>query len=118
MAQWCNLLTLQPEQSGGVGSVPGGAPPFERCDKRSRTRLAFSYFCDPSASRKKTGALPSLSPLHIDASKGLTHPKAYKSHCCKTESFFMILGLFLRFLRGLSQQEPSQFQQVSRYQSS
>ena len=29
VAQWCNPLTLQPEQSGGVGSIPGRAPPLE-----------------------------------------------------------------------------------------
>ena len=33
VAPWCNPLTLQPEQSGGVGSNPGRAPPLERCDK-------------------------------------------------------------------------------------
>ena len=46
--QWCNPLTLQPEQSGGV-------PPLERHDKGSRTRLALSYFCNSSA----TSPLPS-----------------------------------------------------------
>ena len=30
--QWCNLLTMQPEQSSGVGSKLGRAPPFERHD--------------------------------------------------------------------------------------
>ena len=34
--QWCNPLTLQPEQSGGVGSIPGKNPPFERHDMGSR----------------------------------------------------------------------------------
>ena len=34
VAQWCNPLTLQPEQSGGVGSKSGRAPPpVERHDK-------------------------------------------------------------------------------------
>ena len=33
VAQWCNPLTLQSEQSGGVGSIPGGTPPLERHDK-------------------------------------------------------------------------------------
>ena len=33
VAQWCNPLTFQPEQSGGVGSIPGRAPPLERHDK-------------------------------------------------------------------------------------
>ena len=37
VAPWCNPLTLQPEQSGGVGSSPGRAPPLERHDKGSRT---------------------------------------------------------------------------------
>ena len=48
---WCNPLTLQPEQSGGVGSNPGRAPPLERHDKGSRTRLGLLYFSDPSAWR-------------------------------------------------------------------
>ena len=51
VAQWCNPLTLQPEQSGGVGSSPGRAPLLERHDKGSRTRLGLLYFCDPSAWR-------------------------------------------------------------------
>ena len=51
LAQWCNSLTLQPEQSGGVGSRRGRASPLERHDKGSRTRLALSYLCDPSAWR-------------------------------------------------------------------
>ena len=25
MAQWCNPLTVQPEKSGGMGSIPGRA---------------------------------------------------------------------------------------------
>ena len=51
MAPCCNLLTLQPEQSGGWGSNPTST--FERHDKGSRTRLALSYFCDRSAWRRK-----------------------------------------------------------------
>ena len=51
VAPWCNPLTLQPEQSGGVGSNPGRAPPFERHDKGVRTRLGLLYFCDLSAWR-------------------------------------------------------------------
>ena len=51
VAPWCNPLTLQPEQSAGVGSSPGRAPPLERHDKGSRTRLGLLYFCDPSAWR-------------------------------------------------------------------
>ena len=37
LVQWCNPLTLQPEQSGGVGSKPGRAPPLERHDMWLRT---------------------------------------------------------------------------------
>ena len=51
VAQWCNPLTLQSEQSGGVASIPGRAPPLERHDKGSRTRLVLRYICDPSARR-------------------------------------------------------------------
>ena len=32
MAQWRNPLTLKPEQSCGVGSIPGRTPPLERHD--------------------------------------------------------------------------------------
>ena len=35
VAQWCNPLTLQSEQSGGVGLIPDRAPPLERHDKES-----------------------------------------------------------------------------------
>ena len=33
VAQWCNSLTLKPEQSGGVGSRRDRASPLERHDK-------------------------------------------------------------------------------------
>ena len=39
--KWCNPLTpltLQPEQSGGQGSIPDGVPPLERHDNGSRAR--------------------------------------------------------------------------------
>ena len=49
VAPWCNHLTLQPEQSDGVGSIPGRTPPHECHDKGSRTRLGLLYFCDPCA---------------------------------------------------------------------
>ena len=42
-------LALLPEQSGGMGSIPGKAPPLEHHDKGSRTPLGLFYFCDPSA---------------------------------------------------------------------
>ena len=51
VAPWCNPLILQPEQSGGVGSKPGRAPPIERRDKGSQSRLGLLYLCDPSAWR-------------------------------------------------------------------
>ena len=51
VAQWCTPLALKPEKSGGVGSSPGKAPPLERHEKGSRTRLGLLYFCDPSAWR-------------------------------------------------------------------
>ena len=47
MAPWWNPLTLQSEQSGGVGSNPGRAPPLERHDNGSRARLGLLYFCTP-----------------------------------------------------------------------
>ena len=49
ITQWCNPLTLQPEQSGRDGSIPGSAPPLDCHDKGSRTRLGQLYFCDSSA---------------------------------------------------------------------
>ena len=49
VAPCCNPLTLQPEQSGRRGSNPTST--FEHHDKGLRTRLALSYFCDPSAWR-------------------------------------------------------------------
>ena len=36
VAPWCDPLTLQPEQSGGVSSIPGRTPPLECHDKRSQ----------------------------------------------------------------------------------
>ena len=49
VALWYYPLTLQPEQSGGVGLNPGRAPPLERHNKGLRTPLGLLYFCDPSA---------------------------------------------------------------------
>ena len=48
MALWCNPLTLQPEQSGGVGSSLGRAPTLERHDKGSdliRSALFLRSLC-------------------------------------------------------------------------
>ena len=39
VAQWCIPLTLQSDQSGGVGSIPGRTPSLERHDKGSWTAL-------------------------------------------------------------------------------
>ena len=50
MAQWYNLLTLHPEQSGSVGSILERAPPLESYEKGLRTGLTPGYLCDPSAS--------------------------------------------------------------------
>ena len=38
VAHWCNPLTLRPDQSGGVGSIPGRTLALERYDKGPRTR--------------------------------------------------------------------------------
>ena len=47
-------LTLQPEESGRVGSIPGWAPPLERHDKRLvLARLALSYIAIPALGAKK-----------------------------------------------------------------
>ena len=37
VAQWCNPLTLKPEQSGGVGSRRDRASPLEHHDEGSLT---------------------------------------------------------------------------------
>ena len=40
----CNPLTLQPEQSGGMGSIPNSkTPPLEHHDKGLRTQLVLNY---------------------------------------------------------------------------
>ena len=49
VALWCNPLTLQPEQSGGVGSKPSRVPPLELHEKGSQTHLALSCCFDPRA---------------------------------------------------------------------
>ena len=51
MAKWCNPLTLQPEQSGGQGSITGRVPPLERHDKGCRLDYVFL-----------TSAIPVLGP--------------------------------------------------------
>ena len=38
----CNSLTLKPEQSGVLGSIPGRTPPLERHDKGSRTQFSVA----------------------------------------------------------------------------
>ena len=61
MAQWCKPPYLKPQQSGGVGLIPGRTPPLGGHDKGSPTpplgpydkgswtQLSLLYFCDPSA---------------------------------------------------------------------
>ena len=44
MAQWWNPLTLQPEQSGGVGSMPRRALSLEHHDKGSHTKGKLLIF--------------------------------------------------------------------------
>ena len=51
VAEWCNPLTLQPEQSGGQSSIPGRPSPLERHDNGSRFLLGLLYFHDPSTWR-------------------------------------------------------------------
>ena len=52
--QWCNHLTLKPEQSGVMVSIPCRTPPLKRHDKGSQTRLGLFSFFDPSTWRGKT----------------------------------------------------------------
>ena len=42
VAPWCNPLTLQPEQVGGVGSIPDRTPPLERHDNGSSIGFALA----------------------------------------------------------------------------
>ena len=44
MQSFPNPLTLQPEQSGGVGPTSGTALPLERYDTRSWTRSGLLYY--------------------------------------------------------------------------
>ena len=63
MAQWCNPLTLQPEQSGEVGSRRGRASPLERHDKGSQTQLALGAkpATSPSSSSSSSSYLITIS---------------------------------------------------------
>ena len=64
-APWCNPLTLQPEQSGEVGSNPG-APTLECHDKGSRTRLVRSaLFLRSQRLALKNATSPSPLPQRI-----------------------------------------------------
>ena len=64
MAPWCNPLTLQPNQSGGMGSIPGRTPPHERLDKGSQTRLGLLYFCVPAlGTENRNFTFTSPSPM-------------------------------------------------------
>ena len=47
-------LTLQPEQLGGVGSIPGRTQPLEHHDNGSRTRLGLPFL------RSKNAPSPSM----------------------------------------------------------
>ena len=63
VAQWCNPLTLQPEQSGGVGSSPGRAPPLERHDKGSADSIRSALFVRSQRLALKNATSPSPSPI-------------------------------------------------------
>ena len=58
--QWCNHVNLQPEQSGGQGSLPCRAPPLEHRDKQKQTGLSLLNFGNPRAGNKMA---TSPSPL-------------------------------------------------------
>ena len=51
VVQWCIPVTLQLEQSGGQGSIPGRLPPLDCHDKGLWTPMTISDFCDPSNGR-------------------------------------------------------------------
>ena len=76
VAQWCNHPALKPEQSGGLGSIPGKTPPLHRHDKgvadpirsalflRSQ-RLANRNFTSPSPFQFSFPSHASCSQCHI-----------------------------------------------------
>ena len=92
VAQWCNPLTLQLEQSGGVGSIPGKATLLERHDKGVQTPLALSYFCDPNAWREQRQLHLHLQLPEEDCISHLaTHPEVLFPYMFLT-SIFLISG--------------------------
>ena len=86
MAPWCNPLTLQPEQSGGVGSNPGRAPPLERHDKGSIRSALFP----PPFERHDKGSIRSALFLLLQrlALKNATSPSPLSVYC-----FLLLLTL-------------------------
>ena len=60
VTQWCNPLTLESEQSGGVRLIPRRALPLERHNKGLQTQLVQLYSAMLSA---KTAIL--ASPLSL-----------------------------------------------------
>ena len=76
MLQWCNPLSLLPEQPVGKGSIPGRIPPLERYGKRSRTQLNILYFCAAQCLTLKT-ATPPLKMIvlkHLTEEEGFALP--------------------------------------------
>ena len=109
VVQWCNHLTLQQEQSGGVGSNPGRASPLERHDKASRTPLALSYFYDPRAWRLATSAIP----------KSATSPSPLKSHqhliAFSTFKFLILASILLPWVRVVDENHDKMYQMILAY---
>ena len=58
LAQWCYPLALQPEQSGGLGSIASRALPLERHGKGSCTQCLPSEI--PALGTLKTKTSPHL----------------------------------------------------------
>ena len=91
MAQWCNLLILQPEQSGGVGSIhsPGRAPPLECHDKGSHTRLA-------------TSAIPALGAKNRNFIVNFTFTESVTRNQIVQKSLIVVYDLVLSWFKQQS----------------
>ena len=66
MGQRGNPLTLEPVQSGRVSSKAGRAPPIERHDKGSRTRLALKDASAIPAFGAKNNSFTFTLSFHIN----------------------------------------------------
>ena len=67
--QWCNVLTLQPEQSDGVGSNPSRASPLECHDKGLQTQLGLATSVIPALGAKNHNFTFTFYAFYVPANK-------------------------------------------------